>query len=374
MKRTIVYLNQDCYTDTDLTVLKHLTKDFHVVWFYIHESIKTSNKITIEQAVEYAKKYDIDIHVKDPRMRYRNPKNLLFYFRIAKEINKIVPDVVFHCLRDPYWSLAVKFVLQCENVVLGIHDAQTHSYKMTLSRILEKYSKGLSIKVHRQFVTFSSNQQKLFKHIYGKESSMVGMSCKDFGKSCMHVPSITHGIKLLFFGTINEYKGLDLLISAMEQLRSQGVSNLVLTIAGRGSSWSACKLLIKTQKMYNLQVRFIDNNEIPDLMSSHHFLVLPYRDATQSGPLATAVAYELPVIAPNFGCFSETYTTESAMLYSQGNLVEALKRVAVITNEEYQNMKIACKKVKEANSEERIAENYIHCFNGLMNMESSNFC
>ena len=126
--------------------------------------------------------------------------------------------------------------------------------------------------------------------------------------------------------------------------------------------------------MYNLQVRFIENNEIPDLMSTHHFLVLPYRDATQSGPLATAVAYELPVIAPNFGCFSETYTTESAMLYSQGNLVEALKRVAVITNEEYQYMKIACKKVKEANSEERIAENYIRCFNRLMNKDRSNIC
>ena len=160
----------------------------------------------------------------------------------------------------------------------------------------------------------------------------------------------------------------------MEHLRSQGVSNLSLTIAGRGCSWSACKLLIKTQEMYNLQVRFIENNEIPDLMSPHHFLVLPYRDVTQSGPLATAVAYELPVIAPNFGCFSETYTKESAMLYSQGNLVEALKSVADISNEEYQYMKKACNKVKEANSEEHIAENYIHCFNGVMNMNSSNLC
>lgn len=368
MKRTVVYLNQDCYSDTDLTVLKHLTKDFHVVWFYIHESIKTTNRISIEQAVVYAKKYDIDIHVKDPKMRYRNPKNLLFYYRIAKEINTIAPDVVFHCMRDPYWSLAVKYVLQCRNVVLGVHDAQTHSYKMTLSRILEKYSKGLSIKVHSHFVTFSTNQQKLFKHIYGIESYMVGMSCKDFGKSSLHVPSVTHGIKLLFFGSINEYKGLDVLISAMEQLRNQGVSNLSLTIAGKGSSWSSCKLLIKTQEMYNLQVRFIENNEIPDLMSSHHFLVLPYRDATQSGPLATAVAYELPVIAPNFGCFAETYSTESAMLYSQGNLIEALKSIAGITNDEYQNMKVACKKVKEANSEERIAENYIHCFNEIINL------
>lgn len=367
MKRTIVYLNQDCYTDTDLTVLKHLTKEFHVVWFYIHESIKSSSKISIEQAYDYAMQYNIDIRVKDPMMRYRNPKNFFFYANIAKEINMISPNIVFHCMRDPYWSLAVKFVLKCRNVVLGVHDAQTHSYKMTLSRFLEKYSKGISIKVHHNFVTYSINQQKLFKQIYGKDSYMVGMSCKDFGKSSLCAPSILSGVKLLFFGTINEYKGLDLLIRAMEQLRSQGVSNLSLTIAGNGSFWGHCKSLIKTQEMYDLQVRFIENNEIPDLMSSHHFLVLPYRDATQSGPLATAVAYELPVIAPNFGCFAETYSNDSALLYSQGNLVKALKTVTEFSNEDYQKMKLACKKVKCANSEEHIADNYILYFKELIN-------
>ena len=45
MKKTLVYLNPDCFTDTDLTVLKHLTNDFRVVWYYIHES-KKINKIT----------------------------------------------------------------------------------------------------------------------------------------------------------------------------------------------------------------------------------------------------------------------------------------------------------------------------------------
>lgn len=366
MKRTIVYLNPDCFTDTDLTVLKHLAKKYQVVWYYIHESVKSTSKLTLAEASAYASANGIELRVVDPKVRNRSLKNLLFYCKIAREINEFNPDVVFHCLRDPYWSLVVKYVLKCKNVVLGVHDVQTHSYKMTASRFLEKYSKGLSINVHKHFVTFSANQQKLFKEVYGKDSCMVGMSCKDFGKSDLQAPSVSNGIKLLFFGSINEYKGLDLLISALEDLRTKGVKNLSLTIAGRGNSWATCEPLVKTKEMYNLQVRFIDNGEIPGLMSSHHFLVLPYRDATQSGPLATAVAYELPVIAPNFGCFAETYSIDSAILYPQGHLEEALLMASKLSTSGYENLKLACHKVKEANSEECIAKNYIQYFNQLM--------
>ena len=366
MKKTIVYLNPDCVTDTDLTVLHCLAKEYHVVWYYIHESEKAYNRITIAQAADYANKYGLELRVKDLKHRFRNPKNFIFYAKIAKEINKISPDLVFHCHCDPYWCVAIKFFLRCKKVVLGIHDAQIHSYNMNLSRYLECFSKNLAIKLHCNFVTFSSGQQKLFKDVYGKDSYMVGMSCKYFGKSELKAPNISKGVKLLFFGSINVYKGLDLLISSLEKLRSQNVQNLSLTIAGTGDAWNTCKTLIQTKDMYNLQVRFIDNNEIPDLMSSHHFLVLPYRDATQSGPLATAVAYELPVVAPDFGFFAETYTKDSAILYTQGHLEEALINVSKLTPDNYEFLKAACKKIKDAYSEERIAQNYIKCFNELM--------
>lgn len=367
MKKTLVYLNKDCFTDTDLTVLKHLTKEFRVIWYYIHESIKNSSKISVDDALEYSRKYGIELHIVDPKMRYRNPKNLFFYIRIAKEINRLHPDLVFHCHRAPYWNLAIMLVLKCKNIVLGVHDVKSHTYKKAVSFLMEKYSRGLAIHVHRYFTTFSSNQHKLFKEICGKDSCMVGMSYKNFGKSKLEAPNISDGVKLLFFGTINEYKGLDLLIVALENLFSKGISNMELTIAGKGISWKECESLIKTKEKYNLQVRFIDNKEIPDLMSSHHFLVLPYRDATQSGPLATAIAYELPVVAPNFGCFSEVYSNESAVLYPQGHLEEALTKVSMLTDEQYSMMKKACVKIKEANSEEKVADNYIKYFNQLIN-------
>ena len=59
MKRTIVYLNPDFFTDTDLTVLKYLAKKYRVVWYYIYESIKSTNRISIEKAIQYSEQYGI---------------------------------------------------------------------------------------------------------------------------------------------------------------------------------------------------------------------------------------------------------------------------------------------------------------------------
>lgn len=367
MKKTLVYLNPDCFTDTDLTVLKHLTNDFRVVWFYIHESKKV-NKITIENAEKYAYKNGIELHIVDPKVRKRSIKNLWFYWNIANDINRIHPDIVFHCERNPYWAIAIKLRLKCRKVILGVHDAKSHSSSFSISMFLEKITKDLVLKVHKFFVTFSKGQKDLFKKEYGRDSYMVGMSYKFFGDSRLKRDNIGNGVKLLFFGSINKYKGLDLLISALEQLRSEGVCNISLTIAGKGDFEKTCEQLIKTPEMYNLQIRFVDNAEIPDLMSSHHFLVLPYRDATQSGPLATAVAYELPVIAPNFGCFMETYSNESAILYNPGHIKEALIEISNMSNNEYEAKRSVCKKLKEAYSEEAIAKNYIKCFYDILEL------
>ena len=89
MKRTIVYLNPDFFTDTDLTVLKYLAKKYRVVWYYIYESIKSTNRISIEKAIQYSEQYGIELHSVDSKVRYRSPKNLEFYIRIAKEINRL---------------------------------------------------------------------------------------------------------------------------------------------------------------------------------------------------------------------------------------------------------------------------------------------
>lgn len=361
-KPVLVYFNPDCYSQVDDTVLHYLTKEFRVVWFYLYESLQEkSMRYNPEKAKEYADKYGITLEVVDPKVRRRNPKNILYYRVVARKINSYTPDIVYACNVFPFWTYCYSLI-KCKNKVLGLHDVSMHSYKFSMAKYLIQYNKERWIKRFSNLITFSPNQQEYLKQRFGKDSYMVGMSCKTFGESKMTAPSLSEGVQLLFFGIISRYKGLDLLIDAIEQLRVEGLTNLRLTIAGKGESWEECKVLIKTPELYNLQVRFIENSEIADLMSSHHFIVLPYRDATQSGPLVTAIGYGLPVIAPSFGCFTETLNNDSAIIYPQGELKEALTQVSRITENEYDQLRNGMFALTELYSEENIAQNYIRAF------------
>lgn len=366
-KPVLVYYSEDCYADTDTTILKYIAKKYRVVCFYLYESLQAKTmRYNPKEMQAYADQNGITLEIVDPQMRRRNPKNILFYRSLAKRINKYNPDIVYACEMFPFWMLTYRDI-KCKNKVYGIHDVLPHYEKANFIKkwILKKKEQYIKQKFE-YIVTFSKNQQTLLKERFGKDSDMVGMSYKCFGDSKLILPPFENGVKILFFGIISHYKGLDLLIRAMEELKSEGVSNIQLTIAGRGEAWTECQPLIKSPELYNLQVRFIENAEIPDLMSSHHFIVLPYRSATQSGPLVAALGYGVPVVAPSFGCFTDTVNNDTSILYVQGNLKDAIRRVSNMTNAEYKRMRAAMAVLREQYSEESIAANYIKTFKKVL--------
>ena len=193
------------------------------------------------------------------------------------------------------------------------------------------------------------------------------MSVKNLGVPTVQKPNITDGVRLLFFGRIDSYKGLDLLINSLEELYARGNKNIYLSICGKGPHWQECEGLIKSKSQYNLNVRFIENNEIPDIMMSHHFLVLPYRDATQSGPIMIAAKCGLHIIAPDFDCFTSIYNRRnSGLFYQPGNIGEALENLLGLNEQDYSEMVNAAATVGDDYSEDKIGMNYINCFNRIL--------
>ena len=360
MKRKLAYINPDCFLDTDMSVLPGLAKAFDVIWIpLISHGFEGYSE---EELTRFAKDNGLGIRIVHSTQRLRSLSNLSFFFSLVQYLNQQGYNLVFSANNNPYWFIAALFLKA--PLVCGIHDFTQHSgFK---KEFLHRWSSRLGVRFNHFFVFYSEHQKVLFKKEFPhKTATTVGMVPYDFGNSHLSPAPIEDGVKLLFFGRIDSYKGLDILIHSLESLFDEGVSNLTLSICGRGPFWPQCAPLIIHKDRFNLQIRFIENTEIPDLFSSHHFLVLPYRDTTQSGPLMIAIRYNLPVIVPEFPSFMYYCNSQNALTYPVGMLTQALKKSAELTTEEYLSIKNRWGELKGIYNEERIINNYIQFFNEI---------
>ena len=150
--------------------------------------------------------------------------------------------------------------------------------------------------------------------------------------------------RLLFFGTIRPYKGLEILAEAFEQLPRK---NKAWKLAVVGESWEGwtlpLELIDKSQHRddINLVNRYISDAEVPDVFASADIVVLPYLRSSASGPLHLAMTEGLPVIVSAVGGLTEAVRGyPGATVVEPGDaaaLAEAIVRVAELPPERYSN-------------------------------------
>ena len=113
---------------------------------------------------------------------------------------------------------------------------------------------------------------------------------------------------LMFFGLIREYKGLDILIHAMEEIKDK-LENFTLLIVGEcyGDEKKYTDLINNAGITDNVQCHFsfIPDNEVGKYFSASDVIVLPYKTASQSGIVQIAYHYDTPVIVSNVGGLPE---------------------------------------------------------------------
>lgn len=107
--------------------------------------------------------------------------------------------------------------------------------------------------------------------------------------------------RLLFFGLVRPYKGLDVLLAAL-----RGVPQARLTVAGE--FWGdalpdAQRSGHALGERLELRPGFVPDEALPGLFATHDAVVLPYRCATASQNARLAHAYGLPVVATRVGSF-----------------------------------------------------------------------
>jgi glycosyltransferase involved in cell wall biosynthesis len=140
--------------------------------------------------------------------------------------------------------------------------------------------------------------------------------------------------RALFFGRISPYKGVELFYSAAEQL-SKEFPDVLFTIAGKALPDYSPEFLIKNSNP-NIKImnKFIDLNTLSKLMTESTFCVLPYLDATQSGVVMTAYAYELPVLVSDCPGLLEYCFDPSNFSFKNGDVNDLIAKMrSILLNE-----------------------------------------
>lgn len=110
--------------------------------------------------------------------------------------------------------------------------------------------------------------------------------------------------RLVFFGRILAYKGFDLLLDTYEKLRERFGGDVELHVAGHGDTAPFAARLAALPGV-TLDNRWIAEDEIGPILNAADLLLLPYREASQSGVAPGAAMAGLPAVATPVGGLNE---------------------------------------------------------------------
>lgn len=221
------------------------------------------------------------------------------------------PDVV-HCHECPeYFTAGLMELLKLSSLprILTVHDAIPHSEggsgtNTSEERLRERMRSGAThVTVHGQscVADFSSASPDYRGEV---TSSMHGV--------LMVPPTDSAPIKatdgrILFFGRMWAYKGLDVFLDAIDLLSKRGVRHQAI-IAGRGPEMARFGKRMANMPSINAIDAYISPADTSTLFQSAEVVALPYKDASQSGVLASAFGNCRPVVASATGGIPDVVT------------------------------------------------------------------
>jgi glycosyltransferase involved in cell wall biosynthesis len=241
-----------------------------------------------------------------------NPFN---WIAVGLRIKKERPDILISTFWMPFFAPCFGIISRIAKKnkitkVLAIcHNVIPHEKKagdIALTRSFFKtvdYFVLLSAKVSNDLLTLKADAiYKVLPHpVYSS-----------FGKAVNKIEAkkhlnVTDEKIILFFGFIRDYKGLDILLNVMALLKDS--LNIKLMIAGEfySNEEKYLKIINDLGIKENLLMftDFIPTSEVKYYFSSADCVILPYRDATQSGIVQIATNFSKPVIAANVGGIGE---------------------------------------------------------------------
>lgn len=222
-------------------------------------------------------------------------------------------------------------------VVLNIHDVQPHSGEGSWKTALGRW---LTFRHVQHFVLHNRFSRDDFSERYGipkSKISSVPLGVYNVFREWIGKPVAEDEKMILFFGRMEPYKGIEMLLKAAPLVSSK-VPDVRFVIAGRPIRGYEIPDLSELSNGGSLELLtdYINNAQAAELFQRATAVVLPYTDATQSGVVLTAYAFDKPVVATNVGGLPEYVSHEETGLLvpprDPTKLADAIVRILEDTN------------------------------------------
>lgn len=290
-----------------------------------------------------------DIHYIDT---YKNKwsfviNTILFRVFGIRKIKKYYENVSFSFVFMPmlhFWAEYVNNAVVAKKKVAVIHDPVPHSgEKMFVYKSQRKIALSCD-----EIVVHSPNQIDQIMQLYSFPRENIHYiplcrfsSVKSIEQKKKLLSYSSGNYNFLFFGRIEKYKGVGIMIDAYKKVHAD-YPNTTLNIIGRGdvSDFSSKLQGVDGVTLIN---RFLDDSEVGTIFNGPNVItVLPYIDATQSGPLLIAYEYDSLVISADHpGLVSQLDGGSCGIIFKAGDtngLADAM--VLAITDRNLYNEKL----------------------------------
>jgi glycosyltransferase involved in cell wall biosynthesis len=134
---------------------------------------------------------------------------------------------------------------------------------------------------------------------------------------------------ILFFGKIDEYKGLDILLDAFEEIK---IDSCRLIVAGVFRSKAYRNKILqrlaisKKRGKIRFEERHVPNEEAEIYFKAADVLCLPYRNIYQSGLAFLGPRFGLPLVTTDVGELRELVETNKLGLVAKSNDAKGLRQ------------------------------------------------
>lgn len=296
----LIYLTSESYLDHSYTIIKYLRKQIDL-------KVYLQAKELTAETEQWCKIFNAEF-IK--RRRFRNPLSLIYEFLFLWKIRKSKADAVLFNTMTIYQIILANLLLKNYQVIL--HDVDLHPESKDKHGIFSV--KLTTILAKRCIAAASKTQGQLFYKQTGIKPKVYQLPIIDYYTDCADKNINVNfsknylennKVKFFFFGSIEPYKGLEILLDAAEMLEKKELE-FELTIYGR-IKYSKNIIMDRIKNIVNTKIydEYIDYKKIHSIYNINDVIILPYRQVTQCGPLLIAFNENVPAICSNLEGFNE---------------------------------------------------------------------